>query len=259
MKFYFKTLLALVSLTFPIVAKARAEIRSTSLAASAFAWDEDLPTGERFVRERGVRLTGSLIRPLNGSRPFEFTYEGAVYGTLTRHQGWDPSRFTIPKGYENTPGGQLGTAHTLRGSLALNAEDVTLKLIAAANIDAWYRPLAYYELWFVPSVSYGLRVESKTGKWSVILGARSVGGARQRTQTTHSPWNSNRNITTRLHADTTPELGLDWRLGVNRTLRVGYSEYRFHASNVTILNNGVGIYQPKSTQRTLTISLVTSR
>lgn len=226
------------------------------LSAAPFAWDEELADGSRFVRERGLRVAAAVSLPVHARGNLELRYEGEAYGTLVRHEGWDPVGFTIPDHYEDTVSGQIGMSHALVSCYTLSRSDVTVKATAALSLDTWYRTLNYFEIWIVPTVRYGLTFGAHDDRWSVFLGATSVFAARQVTQTTKAPWNATDNTTIALPGETSPALAWEYQWKPRIRLRAGYAEYRFQHSKVVVLDSGVGITQPTSTSRLLSVGIV---
>jgi hypothetical protein len=230
--------------------------RHYALSAAPFAWDEELADGSRFVRERGLRVTAALSLPVHVRGNLELRYEGEAYGTLVRHEGWDKAGFTIPDHYEDTVSGQIGMSHALVSSYLLSRSDVTVKATAGLSLDTWYRALNYFEIWIVPTVRYGLTFGANDDRWSVFLGATSIFDARQVTQTTKAPWNATGNTTISLPGETSPALAWEYQWKPRIRLRAGYAEYRFQHSKIVRLNSGVGIAQPTSTSRLLSVGIV---
>lgn len=218
---------------------------------------ETLPSGHLFVHERGARLEGFLTVSRTVWGRSEITYRGARYGSLLRHQGDDPSRFTIPEGTEDTTGGQIGTRHSAALYTPIAASTrLEAGLVAAAGIDVWYRALSYYEIWQVPSGSLGLRLESRATARTVVgeVGIRRSTHSRVRTQTKKAPWNASRNTTLTLGDRSnlygTVAVGLEngWKLALH------YEEQLFGASPVYPLDSGVSIFQPRTTIRRVGIA-----
>ena len=203
--------------------------------------DETLPTGAQYVEERGLRLRADYMRALPAIGPLMLEYRGGLYASFVNHQATDPTRVTIPSGSENlNQAGQYGTRQALRTTLGASP----LRPLAQIELDAWYRPLDYYEIWIVPSLRLGAILSSPA--LSVELGVVRTIGPRVRTQTTVAPWHADRDTTLRLGESTQPFLSASFPLRSGAEVGVVFERYRFGASAATPLSSGIGIVQPET-------------
>ena len=218
---------------------------------------ETLPSGHKFVKESGPRVEGYLDYSAIVWGDSEITYRGAFYGTFTRHYGDDPTHLTIPNGMEDTWSGQIGTRHSVTLWVPIvNREMHQAGPTFAVGFDAWYRPLAYYEIWQIPSASLGIRVKSilENCPISFDVGVRRSINAKVRTETTHPPWNASSDTTLALgdrnniYVSVAMSLKMGWIIGLH------YEEQKYGASAVYPLSSGIGIFQPHTTIKQIGIS-----
>ena len=229
-------------------AVADAEDRSHFLGLSYVYWREYQPDGTTYLWEDGVRGTGGIELRWPASSFGHLVYSGSLYGSLTWHRTNDPTHIAVPSGHESTPGGQIGTKQEL--SLIANGlfGHAGLQPYVTVAADIWYRPLDYYEIWQVPSVQAGLRVEDSFCQGCRLdVGIVRTIGARNLMQTSHSPWNGESDTNFRLGDNFTPSVTLQFPRADGSAVRFHLEGYRFGRSDVYPLSGGGGVFQPRTT------------